>query len=129
MHRISRVYVFSILAIGLIAITSVYDFPFFEQNAFGQSSGVSIGGNGGGAHHSGTGPSSAGSGTISGVIGGGSGCSDCTPSTMGLNKSGYMRLVEEGFRINGVGIDVDHFFQNIPVPFIVNTGDPTLIET
>ena len=51
------------------------------------------------------------SGSPNGLSGGGGGCSNCIPPTIGLSKNGNDRHVSDGFSVNGVGIDVEHFYQ------------------
>ncbi len=55
---------------------------------------------------------------------GGSGCTNCTPPTLGFNEDG-VRLVENGFTYNGNPTDVELYFT--PYPLITaNVGHPNI---
>ena len=57
----------------------------------------------------------------------GSGCDNCDPPTLGLNKSGDRRMVDGGFTCNGQTVDVDHYYTEFPV--ITNAvGTPLLCQ-
>jgi len=58
--------------------------------------------------------------------GGGGGCSgDCTPPTLGADRSGKY-FVSNGFGINGFFVDVEHFEQDVPTQTAV-VGKPVEI--
>ena len=46
--------------------------------------------------------------------GGGSGCSECTPPTLGVNKN-YLRIVDRGFSYNDNPIDVNLYYTPYPL--------------
>ncbi len=57
----------------------------------------------------------------------GSGCDNCQPPTLGLNKEGDQRMVDGGFTCNGQTIDVDHYYTDFPT--ITNAvGQPLRCE-
>ena len=44
----------------------------------------------------------------------GSGCDNCEPPTLGLNKAGDQRMVDGGFTCNGQTIDVENYYTDFP---------------
>ncbi len=46
--------------------------------------------------------------------GGGSGCTNCEPPTLGLNKAGDQRMVDGGFKCNGQTVDVENYYTDFP---------------
>jgi len=44
----------------------------------------------------------------------GSGCTNCEPPTLGLNKQGDQRMVDGGFKCNGQTIDVENYYTDFP---------------
>ena len=44
----------------------------------------------------------------------GSGCDNCEPPTLGLNKAGDQRMVDGGFTCNGQTVDVENYYTEFP---------------
>jgi len=44
----------------------------------------------------------------------GSGCDNCEPPTLGLNKQGDRRMVDGGFTCNGQTVDVENYYTDFP---------------
>ncbi|KKM27930.1 hypothetical protein LCGC14_1569870, partial [marine sediment metagenome] len=57
----------------------------------------------------------------------GSGCDNCEPPTLGLNKQGDQRMVDGGFKCNGQSVDVENYYTEFPT--ITNAvGTPLVCE-
>jgi len=58
--------------------------------------------------------------------GGGGGCADCVPPTLGLNQN-FVRVVDYGFSYNGNKVQVDKWYTEFPL-IEVNVGEENLLE-
>lgn len=56
----------------------------------------------------------------------GGGCSDCTPPTLGLDKT-YKRVVDNGFSYNGNMVQVEKWYTDFPL-INATVGIPNLVE-
>jgi len=57
---------------------------------------------------------------------GNGGCSDCTPPTLGLDKT-YKRIVDDGFSYNGNMVQVEKWYTDFPL-INATVGIPNLVE-
>lgn len=97
MHK-SGIFKLNVLFIFVLVI-------LMPVSVYGQGSGIGSGG----------GSSGGGSNSDAGAnFSGGGGCSDCFAPTLGLDKNGVIRLVDDGLTINGNSFNVELYFQDIP---------------
>jgi len=55
------------------------------------------------------------------------GCNDCTPPTLGMNKGGLVRVVDNGFSYNNNPIDVQYYYTPYPL-LTVEIGKENIVE-